>query len=72
MVNFAPGYIETAFNSEYLADDDNRAAMANQIPVRRVGDVHELARLVVNVLTADCGFLTGTTITIDGGQGIRL
>jgi NAD(P)-dependent dehydrogenase (short-subunit alcohol dehydrogenase family) len=72
VVNFAPGYIETAFNSEYLQDDDNRAAMAKQIPVRRVGTVDELARLVVNVLTADCSFLTGATITIDGGQGIRL
>ncbi|HVE27730.1 MAG TPA: SDR family oxidoreductase [Sporichthya sp.] len=72
VVNFAPGYIETAFNAEYLQDDDNRAAMAKQIPVRRVGNVDELARLVVNVLTADCSFLTGATITIDGGQGIRL
>ena len=72
VVNFAPGYIETAFNAEYLQDHDNRAAMAKQIPVRRVGNVDELARLVVNVLTADCSFLTGTTITIDGGQGIRL
>ena len=72
VVNFAPGYIETAFNADYLADDENRAAMARQIPVRRVGNVDELARLVVNVLTADCSFLTGATLTIDGGQGIRL
>jgi NAD(P)-dependent dehydrogenase (short-subunit alcohol dehydrogenase family) len=72
VVNFAPGYIETQLNADYLSVEENRALMARQIPVRRVGAADEVARLVANVLTAGCGFLTGSTITVDGGQGIKL
>ena len=72
VVNFAPGYVETGLNEEYLADPANRARIERRIPVGRVGTADEIARLVVAVLTADCRFLTGETITIDGAQGRRL
>ena len=38
----------------------------------RVGTADEIGRLIVAVLTADCRFLTGETITVDGAQGRRL
>ena len=72
VVNFAPGYVETGLNADYLAEPENRAKLARRIPVGRIGTADEIARLVVAVLTADCGFLTGETITIDGAQGRRL
>lgn len=72
VVNFAPGYVETEINKDYLKDAGNRAGMEKKIPVRRVGGADEVGRLVVGVLAAGCGFLTGETIRIDGGQGIRL
>ena len=72
VVNFAPGYVETELNADYLADPDNRARIERRIPVGRVGTAAEIGRLIVAVLTADCRFLTGETITIDGAQGRRL
>ena len=72
VVNFAPGYVETGLNVDYLADPDNRARLERRIPVGRVGTAGEIGRLVVAVLTAECRFLTGETITIDGAQGRRL
>ena len=72
VVNFAPGYVETGLNEEYLADPENRARLERRIPVGRVGTAAEIGRLMVAVLTADCRFLTGETITIDGAQGRRL
>lgn len=72
VVNFAPGYVETGLNEDYLADPDNRARLERRIPVGRVGTAGEIGRLLVAVLTADCRFLTGETITIDGAQGRRL
>lgn len=71
-VNFAPGYVETELNADYLADPDHRARIERRIPVGRVGTAAEIGRLIVAVLTADCRFLTGETITIDGAQGRRL
>jgi NAD(P)-dependent dehydrogenase (short-subunit alcohol dehydrogenase family) len=72
LVNFEPGYIETGLNAEYLVEPANRARIERMIPARRVGTADEVARLVVRVLTADCSFLTGESIRIDGGQAIRL
>jgi NAD(P)-dependent dehydrogenase (short-subunit alcohol dehydrogenase family) len=72
VLNFAPGYIETEINADYLKDPDNRARQESQIPVRRVGRSDEIGRWVAAVLNSDCSFLTGETITIDGAQGIRL
>src|SRR5581483_118904 len=72
VVNFAPGYVETELNAGYLADPANRARLERRSPVGRVGTAAEIGQLIVAVLTADCRFLTGETITIDGAQGRRL
>ena len=72
VVNFAPGYVETGLNADYLTDPENRARLERRIPVGRIGTADEIGRLIVAVLTADCRFLTGETITVDGAQGRRL
>jgi NAD(P)-dependent dehydrogenase (short-subunit alcohol dehydrogenase family) len=71
VVNFAPGYVETELNAEFLEDPQNRSRLARKIPVGRVGTADETGRLIAAVLDAQCGFLTGQTITIDGAQSIR-
>jgi NAD(P)-dependent dehydrogenase (short-subunit alcohol dehydrogenase family) len=71
VLNFAPGYVETGLNSSALKDDAIREKVARRIPVRRIGTADEVGRLVARVLDAECEFLTGQTITIDGGQGVR-
>jgi NAD(P)-dependent dehydrogenase (short-subunit alcohol dehydrogenase family) len=72
VVNFAPGWIETPLNATFLAAEENRRRITKGIPVGRLGSAEEIGRLVAAVLGAKCGFLTGETITIDGGQGVRL
>ncbi len=71
VVNFAPGYVETELNAEFLEDPQNRSRLARKIPVGRVGTAAEVGRLVSAILDAQCGFLTGETITIDGAQSVR-
>ncbi|EHB58801.1 3-oxoacyl-(acyl-carrier-protein) reductase [Mycolicibacterium rhodesiae JS60] len=71
VVNFAPGYVETELNAEFLEDPQNRSRLARKIPVGRIGTAAEIGRLVSSILDAQCGFLTGETITIDGAQSIR-
>jgi NAD(P)-dependent dehydrogenase (short-subunit alcohol dehydrogenase family) len=72
VVNFAPGWVETGFNDDYLADPDHRRQVTSRIPIGRVGRPEEIGRLVAAVMTADCSFLTGETIDINGGHRIRL
>jgi NAD(P)-dependent dehydrogenase (short-subunit alcohol dehydrogenase family) len=71
VVNFAPGYIETELNADFLEDPTNRSRLAHKIPVKRIGTSAEIGRLVSAILDAQCGFLTGETITIDGAQSVR-
>jgi acetoacetyl-CoA reductase len=39
-----------------------------QIPVGRLGEPSEIARCVVFLASDDAGFVTGSTITANGGQ----
>jgi acetoacetyl-CoA reductase len=62
----APGYIDT---------DMVRAVPPNvlekiiaRIPVGRLGKAEEIARGVVFLVGDDAGFITGSTLSINGGQ----
>jgi acetoacetyl-CoA reductase len=39
-----------------------------QIPVNRLGEPEEIARAVVFLAADDAGFITGSTLTVNGGQ----
>ena len=39
-----------------------------QIPVGRLGEPEEIARCVVFLASDEAGFITGSTITANGGQ----
>ncbi|AEH09445.1 MULTISPECIES: SDR family oxidoreductase [Protofrankia] len=67
----APGPIPTDYAWEMLNPTDKSsvgATQADQIPMRRVGTVEELANLVIFLLSDACDYLTGETIAMDGGQ----
>jgi NAD(P)-dependent dehydrogenase (short-subunit alcohol dehydrogenase family) len=45
-------------------------AIAPNIPLGRVGDAeHDVGRAIVYLCSADAGYITGTTIMVDGGDG---
>jgi len=63
----APGYINTemvqAVPKEVLEKN-----VIPQIPVNRLGEPEEIARAVVFLAADDAGFITGSTLTVNGGQ----
>jgi NAD(P)-dependent dehydrogenase (short-subunit alcohol dehydrogenase family) len=68
VLNVAPGYIETDINRDYLADPATQKMMKERIAVGRPGRTDEVARLVAAIFSERIGFLTGETITLDGGH----
>ncbi|MTE01785.1 acetoacetyl-CoA reductase [Paracoccus sp. YIM 132242] len=62
-----PGYIATemvkAIDEKVLAE-----RIIPQIPVGRLGEPEEIARTVVFLASDQAGFITGSTITANGGQ----
>lgn len=61
-----PGYIATEM--VMAVPEKVREAIIGQIPVGRLGEPEEIARCVVFLSSDDAGFITGSTITANGGQ----
>ena len=66
----APGLIKTDF-ARALWEDPQRIAAANtSVPLRRIGEPHEIAGAVVFLAADASSFMTGQTMVIDGGVTI--
>ncbi len=61
-----PGYIAT--DMVMAVPEKVRESIIAQIPVGRLGAADEIARCVVFLAADDAGFVTGSTITANGGQ----
>ena len=62
----APGYIDTDMVAAVPADV--LAKIVARIPVGRLGKAEEIARAVLFLVADEAGFITGSTLSINGGQ----
>jgi len=62
-----PGYIATEMVMA-VPKDVLEKAIIPQIPVRRLGQPEEIARCVLFLASDDAGFITGSTLSANGGQ----
>ena len=67
----APGTIETDFNRAALADPAWRATKLEFIPMQRIGAPADVAAAALFLASPAAGYITGTTITVDGGLELR-
>jgi acetoacetyl-CoA reductase len=65
----APGYIGTEM-VRAVPEEVLNTKIIPQIPVGRLGEPEEVARCVVFLASDDAGFITGSTLTANGGQYI--
>jgi acetoacetyl-CoA reductase len=63
----APGYIATEM-VRAVPEDVLNAKILPFIPVGRLGEPEEVARCVVFLAADEAGFITGSTLTVNGGQ----
>src|SRR5262249_29136985 len=63
----APGYIGTEM-VRAVPEDVLKAKILPQIPVGRLGEPGEIARCVVFLASDEAGFITGATLSANGGQ----
>lgn len=62
----APGYIDTDMVA--AVPEDVLAKIVAKVPVGRLGQADEIARGVAFLCGEDAGFVTGSTLSINGGQ----
>jgi NAD(P)-dependent dehydrogenase (short-subunit alcohol dehydrogenase family) len=70
VVGIAPGRVDTDLIAPIVAYDARRGARPN--PLGRLGRPAEIAAAIAFVCSADGGYLTGTTIVLDGGELVGL
>ena len=61
-----PGYIAT--DMVMAVPEKVREQIIAQIPVGRLGEAEEIARCVAFLASEEAGFITGSTLTANGGQ----
>jgi len=66
-----PGYTQSALLDQLkMARPDMEEILLRTIPMRRFGEVDEIAQAVVWLASEETKFITGQTITLDGGTSL--
>jgi len=68
VVSVAPGAIETPINRDVLDDPDQKREVLEEIPLGRLGTVDGVAKAIAWVASEQAGYVTGTTLFVDGGM----
>ena len=66
-----PGYIETPMTAPGRSNPERLAAMIASKPMGRLGQPEEVAESVIWLSSEATSFVTGHTMTIDGGYFAR-
>jgi 3-oxoacyl-[acyl-carrier protein] reductase len=64
----APGFIATAMTDKL--NDDQKAAINTKIPAARMGTPEEIAAAVLYLASNEAGYVTGSTIHVNGGMAM--
>ena len=67
----APGYVMTDLNQAFLQSEGG-ARLAKKVPMRRFAVAEELSAALIFLLDPQNSYMTGETLTIDGGMGAGL
>jgi NAD(P)-dependent dehydrogenase (short-subunit alcohol dehydrogenase family) len=64
----APGYYGTQPNVDFFINDQElNAKVMDLVPLGKLGELEELARLALYLASPEIDYMTGSVITIDGG-----
>jgi NAD(P)-dependent dehydrogenase (short-subunit alcohol dehydrogenase family) len=64
----APGAIKTSINRSVWSDPENLKDLLEKIPLNRIGEPEEIARMVVVLVSEVASYVTGRTVFVDGGM----
>jgi glucose 1-dehydrogenase len=69
--NIAPGAVHTPIDADVEADPEKMAALLKEIPLGRMGQPEEIAKLALYLASDEASYVTGSTYIIDGGLTVN-
>jgi NAD(P)-dependent dehydrogenase (short-subunit alcohol dehydrogenase family) len=63
----APGPIETGMLDRFTGSDERKAGFVSEVPLKRAGNVAEVADAIVFLASDKASFITGASVPVDGG-----
>jgi NAD(P)-dependent dehydrogenase (short-subunit alcohol dehydrogenase family) len=64
----APGPTDTGMLTRFTGTPENKAALAAQVPLGRLGLTEELANAIVFIASDEASYITGHILDVDGGM----
>jgi NAD(P)-dependent dehydrogenase (short-subunit alcohol dehydrogenase family) len=64
----APGPIQTDMLNRFTGSEEGKAGMLSTIPLKRAGTTEEIAQTIVFVASDQASYITGQSISVDGGR----
>lgn len=68
--NIAPGAVHTPIDADVEADPEKMAALLKEIPLHRMAQPEEIAKLALYLASDAAAYITGSTYIIDGGLSV--
>lgn len=68
VLSIGPGAVKTPINENVWSNPQGMRDLLEKIPLGRIGEVSEIARMVVILASDIASYVTGRTIFIDGGM----
>lgn len=64
----APGPIQTGMLDRFTGGDAGKDYLANELPMKRLGKVEEIAQTILFINSDKASYITGQSISVDGGR----
>ena len=64
----APGPIETGMLNRFTGNEENKAGLVADVPLKRVGTPEEIAQTILFVASDKASYMTGASVSVDGGR----
>jgi NAD(P)-dependent dehydrogenase (short-subunit alcohol dehydrogenase family) len=68
VLSLAPGAIRTPINRPVWSDEASMADLLTKIPLGRIGEPEEVARVATFLVSDAASYLTGSTVYVDGAM----
>jgi glucose 1-dehydrogenase len=69
--NIAPGAVRTPIDKDVEADPEKMKALLSEIPLHRMAQPEEIAKLAAYLASDAAAYITGATYIIDGGLSVN-